>query len=130
ILPSPTLTASEIRSRLLEIEKQEERLRVERKHLRESLDSIVYPIFTLPLEITSEIFIHCVRGNTRHGPLLVASVCKAWRTIALTTPALWSEFHGSKFGGSMGRGNPVNLLQCWLPRAGSRPLTLEDVELR
>ncbi|KAJ7889293.1 hypothetical protein B0H14DRAFT_3127016 [Mycena olivaceomarginata] len=129
ILPSPTLTASEIRSRLLEIENQKERLRVERKHLLESLDSIVYPVLTLPPEITSEIFIHCVRGYTRHGPLLVASVCKAWRTIALTTPVLWSEFQGSRFGGSMGRGNPVSLLQCWLPRAGIRPLTLEAIEL-
>ncbi|KAJ7868972.1 hypothetical protein B0H14DRAFT_3440994 [Mycena olivaceomarginata] len=29
----------------------------------------------------------------------------------------------------MGRGNPVSLLQCWLPGAGSRPLTLEAIEL-
>ncbi|KAJ7120305.1 hypothetical protein C8R44DRAFT_787901 [Mycena epipterygia] len=128
ILPSPMLTASEIRSRLLEIEKQEERLRVERKNLLGSLDSIVYPVLTLPPEITSEIFIHCVRGcYIRQGPLLVASVCKAWRTIALTTPTLWSEFHGSRF--FMGRGNLVSLLECWLPRAGSRPLTLEAIEL-
>ncbi|KAJ7902934.1 hypothetical protein B0H13DRAFT_1524910, partial [Mycena leptocephala] len=105
------------------------RIRVERKHLIESLDSIVYSVLTLPPEITSEIFIHCVRDYPRHGPLLVASVCKAWRIIALTTPVLWSEFHGFRFGGLMGRRNLVSLLQCWLPRAGSRLLTLKDIEL-
>ncbi|KAJ7261949.1 hypothetical protein C8J57DRAFT_1134179 [Mycena rebaudengoi] len=125
--PSPTLTTSEIRSRLLEIGQQEERLRVEKKQLLERLKSIVYPILTLPPEITSEIFIHCVRGhNNLRGPLLVATVCKAWRAIALTTPAIWSEFHGPWFGGG---GSLANMLQCWLPRAGSRPLTLKAIHL-
>ncbi|KAJ6455480.1 hypothetical protein C8R45DRAFT_594055 [Mycena sanguinolenta] len=129
ILPSPALTASEIRSRLLEIDKQEERLRVERKYLREILDVVVYPVLTLPPEITSEIFIHCAGAYPRRSLLLVTSVCRAWRAIALTTPVLWSEVYGGRIASYYRGGNLASLLQCWLPRAGSRPLTLKGIEL-
>ncbi|KAJ6630351.1 hypothetical protein B0H10DRAFT_1649973, partial [Mycena sp. CBHHK59/15] len=56
----------------------------------------VYPILTLPLEITSEIFSHCLPPNilmvepsTSAAPLLLTEICRTWRTIALSTPGLW-----------------------------------------
>ncbi|KAJ7282502.1 hypothetical protein C8J57DRAFT_1463193 [Mycena rebaudengoi] len=121
---APPPTASELRSRLMEIEEQVERLAVEKKNVLECLDSIIYPILTLPPEIMSDIFLHYCRGLER-GQLQVASICKAWRAIALTTPALWSDFSPSWRANQ----NLPKLLQCWLPRAGSLPLTLGHIEL-
>ncbi|KAJ6627993.1 hypothetical protein B0H10DRAFT_1993151 [Mycena sp. CBHHK59/15] len=48
----------------------------------------------LPLEITSEIFVHCVPHSVfpipipSHAPLLLTRVCSDWRSIALNTPNL------------------------------------------
>ncbi|KAJ7801489.1 hypothetical protein B0H13DRAFT_1556692, partial [Mycena leptocephala] len=119
LLSSLAATASDLRSRLIEIETQTERLRIEKERISECLASLIYPILTLPPEITSEIFLHCARATTR-GPLGVAGVCKAWRSIALATPALWKEFWCT----GMQNRNLHHLLQCWLPRAGGLPLTL------
>ncbi|KAJ7290651.1 hypothetical protein C8J57DRAFT_1045599, partial [Mycena rebaudengoi] len=84
----------------------------------------IYPILKLPPEITSEIFLLCARATTR-GPLGVASVCKAWRSIALATPALWNDFWAT----GMQNRNLHHLLQCWLPRAGGPPLTLRYIRM-
>jgi hypothetical protein len=64
------------------------------------LDSIVYPVLTLPSEITSEIFICCLPTSSTdvernavdpHAPpMLLSHVCQAWREITLSTPALWA----------------------------------------
>ncbi|KAJ7466051.1 hypothetical protein FB451DRAFT_1402456 [Mycena latifolia] len=154
---STTLSASELRSRLVDIEEKMAeleselaRLRVKRDGVLGSLDSIVYPILTLPPEITSEIFIHSVvppdflpddadsesddssepdsevvAVNTSPIPLRLASMCRAWRAIALSTCALWADFNPETF--HSGRPNARNLpdlLKCWLPRARSLPLDL------
>ncbi|KAJ7122342.1 hypothetical protein C8R44DRAFT_876636 [Mycena epipterygia] len=100
--------------------------RLEKERLLECLDSIIYPVLTLPPEITSEIFHHCIRNFAR-GPLRVASVYKAWRAVALTTPALWSQFWAPT--SLKADRNLPNLLQCWLPRARSLPLTLKYIRL-
>ncbi|KAF7294177.1 hypothetical protein HMN09_01146100 [Mycena chlorophos] len=58
------------------------------------------PILSLPTEITSEIFIQCLpdgkdampTANWLEAPLLLASVCRAWCGIVMSTPALWRAF--------------------------------------
>ncbi|KZP25525.1 hypothetical protein FIBSPDRAFT_733804, partial [Athelia psychrophila] len=48
----------------------------------------------LPVELISEIFMHCL--PLRHNPSpagipwLLGSICQLWREVALSTPALWS----------------------------------------
>ncbi|KAJ6608263.1 hypothetical protein B0H10DRAFT_1711402, partial [Mycena sp. CBHHK59/15] len=54
----------------------------------------VHPVLSLPPEITSEIFIHCLpsgflKPSTRKAPLLFTQICHRWRLIALETPELW-----------------------------------------
>ncbi|KAJ7448333.1 hypothetical protein FB451DRAFT_1103074 [Mycena latifolia] len=136
--PPPTTSNSHLRSRLTEIEQQIvrlesqlARLRVEREGIVEKLDSIVYPILTVPPEVTSEIFIHSVgrpnyspsRGPKYDGPLRLASICRAWRAIALSTPRIWTHFHAwSPAIIHRPTENVSDLLGCWLPRAGSLPL--------
>ncbi|KAJ7755980.1 hypothetical protein B0H16DRAFT_709174 [Mycena metata] len=73
--------------------------------LRGQLDSIVYPVLTLPPEISTEIFLQCLPTGcelenpywdvvqTRSPPLLLTHICGAWRRIALSTPALWTTFY-------------------------------------
>ncbi|KAJ7129240.1 hypothetical protein C8R44DRAFT_533755, partial [Mycena epipterygia] len=66
------------------------------KHLQLQLDAITYPVLTIPLEITAEIFVHCLPTtrrsdvlNPEEAPLLLTHVCRAWREIAISTPSLW-----------------------------------------
>ncbi|KAF8125229.1 hypothetical protein K438DRAFT_1648774, partial [Mycena galopus ATCC 62051] len=65
------------------------------------LQQSVYPVLTLPNELTSEIFVHCLTSrddwyaySTPHpedAPVLLLHVCRAWRSIALSTPGLWAD---------------------------------------
>ncbi|KIM73772.1 hypothetical protein PILCRDRAFT_54680, partial [Piloderma croceum F 1598] len=65
------------------------------------------PVQRFPPEILSEIFIHCLETKwfnpayyehllylrilprLDRAPLLLGSVCRQWRAIALSTPRLW-----------------------------------------
>ncbi|KAJ7226959.1 hypothetical protein GGX14DRAFT_331683, partial [Mycena pura] len=70
--------------------------------LQERLDpylALLSPVRALPPEILKEIFVeclptsHCAIMHPFHSPLLLGRVCGAWRTIALSTPELWSSVH-------------------------------------
>ncbi|KAJ7116233.1 hypothetical protein C8R43DRAFT_960905 [Mycena crocata] len=117
----------------------ESKLRVlatERRTIMNHLGYIIYPILSIPPEITGQIFSHYV-GMTRpripssatwgrHGPLVLASVCMQWRDICLSLRSLWSCLEVEPPHKSSE--NLLNLLQCWLSRAGSHPLDLEVSE--
>ncbi|KAJ7739913.1 hypothetical protein B0H16DRAFT_1568289 [Mycena metata] len=72
-------------------------------------DTATFPILTLPVEITTEIFTWCLPTiqelrrdhrffedeelpGTLQAPLSLASCCRAWRAIAIATPHLWTTF--------------------------------------
>ncbi|KAF7302251.1 F-box domain-containing protein [Mycena indigotica] len=64
--------------------------------IRHELDRVAfYPVLSLPAEIVTEIFIHClpdpehINANVNEAPLLLMAVCKQWARIALSVPALW-----------------------------------------
>ncbi|KAJ7067269.1 hypothetical protein C8F01DRAFT_1120811 [Mycena amicta] len=58
-------------------------------------EKILTPIRQLPTELMAEIFLRCVEGEQPpwNPPTNIewrlAQVCIAWRTLALSTPALW-----------------------------------------
>ncbi|KAJ7058751.1 hypothetical protein C8F01DRAFT_1232412 [Mycena amicta] len=64
----------------------------------EQLKLVIFPIQTLPMELTSEIFLCCHRGDTisiaetpqRTMPFVLAAVCQRWRAIAIQLHELWS----------------------------------------
>ncbi|KAJ3564916.1 hypothetical protein NP233_g7982 [Leucocoprinus birnbaumii] len=70
-----------------------------RRRLSFSLEiykGVLAPISRIPNEILQEIFRHTlpstfVRPSTRHSPLLLTMICRKWRSIALSTPSLWSS---------------------------------------
>ncbi|KAJ7024839.1 hypothetical protein C8F04DRAFT_899109, partial [Mycena alexandri] len=70
------------------------RLVEEKIHIQRSLASIVYPILTLPVEVTAEIFVHCLPAKATQpsgkvAPMLLGGICRQWRDIACSTPRLW-----------------------------------------
>ncbi|KAJ7432281.1 hypothetical protein B0H11DRAFT_1680672, partial [Mycena galericulata] len=95
--------------RLLQLDAQilEQRLilaDLERKKLdieRELRATATFPVEQLPVELTREVFLRCAgsggisslglhrRGITSQTPLVLGSVCRHWREIALSTPILW-----------------------------------------
>jgi hypothetical protein len=68
-------------------------LTIEKRPLRAQLDGYKYPILTLPTEIVSEIFIHLLLPYPMRSklklPTILGRVCRKWREIARSTPALW-----------------------------------------
>ncbi|KAJ7649891.1 hypothetical protein FB45DRAFT_1050035 [Roridomyces roridus] len=80
-----------------DIERQTEVLRGlerDKKLLYRRLNAVRDPVAKLPLEISAEIFLHCVDGypvTPESAPWLLLHVCHAWTEIAAATPALWTE---------------------------------------
>ncbi|KAJ6456188.1 hypothetical protein C8R45DRAFT_583454 [Mycena sanguinolenta] len=132
-------SSSALRARLEELDEEldalECKLRVlatERERVMHDLNSIVYPVLTLPPEITSEIFSHYVMdpslGRSRkstpgRGPLTLASVCQSWRRICFSTPRLWTSLRIYP-NESWAVDDFLHLLKCWLQHTGSCPLDL------
>ncbi|KAJ7192008.1 hypothetical protein GGX14DRAFT_596450 [Mycena pura] len=102
-------------------------LEEKRRVILDCLNAVVYPILTLPPEITSRIFIHClpdhgrVRPSLRCAPLLLTEVCGHWRAIALSTCELWSSLDVGIDGLRPGRDD---LLRTWFLGAKDYPLSL------
>ncbi|KAJ7137239.1 hypothetical protein C8R46DRAFT_1322091, partial [Mycena filopes] len=76
------------------LEERLRRLTEEKTAIQKSLDSIVYPILTLPVDLTGEIFVHCLPDtpappSSTIAPLLLTRICRQWRNIACSTPKLW-----------------------------------------
>ncbi|KAJ6569272.1 hypothetical protein B0H19DRAFT_1232159 [Mycena capillaripes] len=134
-LPSEPLLNHALRMRLAAIDGEMAELQASLDSARipivEALGSLVYPILALPPEITAEIFLQYVaehplrlpRSYTNlSGPPLLASICRAWRHIALNLQVIWSNITVDLIA-------TEPLLQCCLARAGGSLLTL-DMDLR
>ncbi|KAJ7635357.1 hypothetical protein FB45DRAFT_1143584 [Roridomyces roridus] len=119
-----------MRCRLSELDSLIAVLTAERDALQAQSDTIVYPVLSLPPEITSEIFegsigiddsvsitvgqriMPVVGANT---PLLLTHICREWRQIAPSNPALWRSLH-------LLDTLPPEAVETWLSRAGNLPL--------
>ncbi|KAJ7771033.1 hypothetical protein DFH07DRAFT_735084, partial [Mycena maculata] len=96
------MSNDDLRTRLVEldaaIEKQQallDTLHIDRensKDIRRQLASIIYPVFTLPLDVTLEIFVYCNSfhsTSTYWSPTILLGICRTWRALAFSTPTLW-----------------------------------------
>jgi hypothetical protein len=94
-------------------------LSAERLRLQGEVDSIVYPVLTLPTEITVEIFRRTLPPSPSpsplEAPLLLGQICRQWREIALNARDLWQSL-------SFSNHRSIALLQMWLSRSGDSPL--------
>jgi hypothetical protein len=127
-----------------------------REQVQSSLDiynTILSPARRLLPDILQEIFYHCI-GRTypilsaTEAPMILTRVCSLWRSVALSSPRIWTRLHiplpgdplayskYGNFGTSDDRAVEVRRqifsktmqLRCrvkdWLGRSGSLPLSL------
>ncbi|KAJ7280967.1 hypothetical protein C8J57DRAFT_1174528 [Mycena rebaudengoi] len=120
---------SDVDTRILELEQALAAARLERQDLQTRLDSYTYPILTLPIEITSEIFVHFLPPYPERPPAIglssphiLGEICRTWREIALSTPRLWRaiELHHGDVSWTMA----LDLLRAWLLRSKNCPLSI------
>ncbi|KAJ7733862.1 hypothetical protein DFH07DRAFT_845218 [Mycena maculata] len=61
--------------------------------------ALLSPVRRMPLDIMQEIFLACLPTHrnavmcAREAPLILIRICRAWKTLALSTPALWVSLH-------------------------------------
>ncbi|KAJ7233773.1 hypothetical protein C8J57DRAFT_160750 [Mycena rebaudengoi] len=97
-----------------------------RADIQRQLNCLLDPIARLPVEISSEIFIHCLavpgwrEVDPTTAPLLLLRICTAWANIARSTPALWDTIYAS-FPRAKGF---EHLFDSYLARSQSRGLAL------
>ncbi|KAJ7256101.1 hypothetical protein C8J57DRAFT_1473122 [Mycena rebaudengoi] len=110
---------SRLRARLAALNALIDTLVAERLRLQAEVDSIVYPVLTLPTEITVQIFRHALPPSPDPSPLaaplLLGQICRQWREIALNSHELWQSL-------SFSNHRSIALLQMWLSRSGNSPL--------
>ncbi|KAK7012854.1 F-box domain-containing protein [Favolaschia claudopus] len=115
-------------------------LEEERHSIQEKLAHTTFPILTLPVEITSEIFLSLLsssppsfpRPYPRVAPILLTQVCRTWRNIAYSLPRLWATLHLSfpypwRRKVQQWSNEYTSFIRDWLRRAGTAPLTLSLV---
>ncbi|KAJ6482722.1 hypothetical protein C8R45DRAFT_762502, partial [Mycena sanguinolenta] len=84
-----------VRAELSLYKKKVASLEKKQAKLEANLSRVIYPVLTLPFDITSYIFVHCLPAHGRvtpspfRAPLLLTQVCRYWREVALTTCRLW-----------------------------------------
>ncbi|KAJ7864839.1 hypothetical protein B0H14DRAFT_2183035, partial [Mycena olivaceomarginata] len=92
-------------------------------------------VLALPPELLAEIFFFClpfdedglpIRADPDEAPLNLCAVCRQWRSIALTTPKLWSSLFLDYllWHGPVSQALYVDLCHKWLARAQSTPLSI------
>ena len=89
----------------VEIEKIEgilNSLKRKRAHIQESIDDfniILAPVRRLSRDVLGMIFGHCLATHRNpimsasEAPILLTHICRNWRSIALSTPQLWSRLY-------------------------------------
>ncbi|KAK7063461.1 F-box domain-containing protein [Favolaschia claudopus] len=145
--PSLRNRLTELSLEINDLYAQIERLEAERRSIVTALDAIVYPILSLPADITTEIFAHYFDDllddggkwgelqiplfnleRARHvGPFCLSHVCRAWRSIAVEMPSLWNRIRATSLQENAPGPDWRKLLDCWLSRTGSRMLYLDLV---
>ncbi|KAG6849884.1 hypothetical protein H0H93_004102 [Arthromyces matolae] len=87
------------------------------------------PALQLPPEILEQIFLFCLGPHSQaalnppsqdSAPLLLCQICRYWRNVALSSPALWSAFHP----GSYPTPNNISMINLCLERSKNYPLSL------
>ncbi|KAJ7167731.1 hypothetical protein C8R46DRAFT_255959 [Mycena filopes] len=98
-----------------------------------ALDAVIFPILTLPPEITVEIFLHYAvavhahRLDPRPPPkdiLNLTMICRGWRDLALSIPGLWSILDARIMRRVPAQGEMAAVADSWFSRAGALPLCL------
>ncbi|KAK7036094.1 F-box domain-containing protein [Favolaschia claudopus] len=133
VLEADRARVLEITHQIIQLQRAIAALRDEQVAAQQRLDSYIYPVLTLPNEITSEIFVHFLppepglpEVNSRLSPTRLTHVCRKWRAVAVATPALWKGLRVI-VPPSLGRDlkGLASLADMCLQRSGYCPLSIE-----
>ncbi|KAJ7659380.1 hypothetical protein B0H17DRAFT_1212982 [Mycena rosella] len=138
----PRLTNQELRARAPALDAEIARARAyldqalaEREMVKKDLEAITYPVLTLPVEITSQIFCWTLAKTGRiefphkirllGQPLHLGQICRLWRRIALSIPQLWNHMDFAiDFNLNQPQAPSASLIRTCLSRTASSPLSL------
>ncbi|KAJ7092775.1 hypothetical protein B0H15DRAFT_832467 [Mycena belliarum] len=123
----------ELEARILECERSLRLFKMERYQVQSRLAAYTYPVLTLPPEIVSEIFEYflptyptrpaALSSVASPNPMLLCQICRAWRELALATPALWCAFT-LRLNTARAVAEKPHYMELALARSGSHPLSL------
>ncbi|KAJ6477554.1 hypothetical protein C8R45DRAFT_833564 [Mycena sanguinolenta] len=124
------MSVEELRARIVtldsEIELQNKLLRKLEKDKTlalHQLNAALDPVARLPLEISSEIFLHSLAtspSEARVIPTVLLRICHAWTEIVLSTPVMWTRIHID----FPCRDDFAEVLRMWFQRARNFPLSV------
>ncbi|KAJ7231323.1 hypothetical protein C8J57DRAFT_1581030 [Mycena rebaudengoi] len=126
LLVNPCREAAELREEIQRLQQKLERL-------DDSIDAhraLVSPARRIPDDIVHEIFQTSLLPqnsamSSAESPLLLCHICKAWRHLALHTPALWTSLYITAPSGNNSAFMERNdVVDAWLSRSGSLPLSI------
>ncbi|KAJ7653681.1 hypothetical protein DFH06DRAFT_1204464 [Mycena polygramma] len=122
---------ADLQAQITNLERSLRALRAENALVQARLDSFTYPVLTLPSEIMLEIFVHflpprplCPSLRGTESPIFLASICRKWREIALSTPTLWRAIPITLHATDTAFQRQHCMLEEWLERSRSGPLSI------
>ncbi|KAK7014276.1 F-box domain-containing protein [Favolaschia claudopus] len=126
---------SELEAQIAVLEESISVLRASKKPAEDRLNSHKYPVLTLPNEIVSEIFQHYLPTYPEPpeffeglSPTTLTQICRQWREIAFSTPALWRAIDLRPINASLEAAN--KLAPLWLERSGHLPLSIYGTDAK
>ncbi|KIM75632.1 hypothetical protein PILCRDRAFT_668588 [Piloderma croceum F 1598] len=113
---------SRLDAKIDELLLQRRSLRIDR-HL---LSTLLSPVRFLPPELLGEIFRYCLpqdydESGAHKAVMLPSHVCKRWRDVALSTPALWTNMVLHVTDKTLE--SQTALVTDWVSRSGNLPLS-------
>jgi hypothetical protein len=104
----------------------------------ESHRALLSPARRLPSDVITVIFFQCLPTeqypgfSAQEAPLLLTTVCRGWRELALSNPLLWSAFHISPTSipqswrkrDTVLHRPQIKAVEAWLARSGRCPLSI------
>ncbi|KAJ7659314.1 hypothetical protein DFH06DRAFT_1044524 [Mycena polygramma] len=89
---------------------------------------------TLPPEIIAEIFVNFLPKFPEFAPcsgilspLILCRICRYWREVALSTPALWKSISIAIDESDPHEAEKLELFKTWIARSGNCPLSINLV---
>ncbi|KAJ7133613.1 hypothetical protein C8R44DRAFT_772740 [Mycena epipterygia] len=137
LLAEPLDELARLDCKIREIQAVLHYLKIKHRLLKDGIDNhkaLISPMRRLPQEILQEIFLACLPNDRnasfgpvdapRDAPLLLSVICRYWRMVAHAMPRLWSGLHLSCLPTRGGNPKFTELVDAWLKRAGTCPLSI------